>query len=245
MPNASLDTLRGLQEFDSATLFNAVIESMGASQGGTELEGKGGIPVNYTDSSIKSLLPNLGIAIGYAVTAEVTAMDPDSPKIPWDKYYDAMDEAEGPLIGVIKDVDTRSGRGASLGDGMAATHKFLGCTGIVVDGSVRDIAGIEAVGIPAWGQGLVPGHGVFNLIREGEPVVVGELLINPGDLLACDRDGITKIPREMDPSIVLEKAREIREKEQDYVKVFNRANLTWTDIKSYREEWVREQAKKQ
>ena len=33
---------------------------------------------------------------------------------------------------------------------MAATHKHLGVTGIVVDGSIHDLAGIERVGLPAW-----------------------------------------------------------------------------------------------
>ena len=239
MAIASQEVLDGIKEFDSATMFNAVVESMGASQGGTELEGKGGMPIVFTDSTIKSLLPDLGTAVGYAVTAEVTAMEPKSAKINWHEYYDKLDEANGPLIGVIKDIDTRPGRGACLGDGMAGTHKMLGVTGIVVDGSVRDLTGIEGVGMPVWGKGLVPGHGVFSLIRANQPVVIGELLIHPGDLLVCDRDGVTQIPRDMDATVVLAKAREIREREQSYFKYFDGPTMTWTKLKQIRAEMAK------
>lgn len=223
--------LEGIREFDSATMFNAVVESLGGSQGGTELEGKGGVPIVYTDATLRCLLPSLGSSVGYAVTCEVTALDPDSPKIDWHEYYDVLDETPSPIVAVIKDVDSRPGRGAVLGDGMAATHKLLGATGIVVDGSVRDLAGIEQVGMPVWGKGIVPGHGVFNLIRANVPVAVAGLLIHPGDLLICDRDGVTRIPRDMDPEVVLEKAREIREREQSYAKVIEEPGMTWARLK--------------
>ena len=172
MEYASREVLEELKEFDTATLFNAVIESMGASQGGTELEGKGGMPQNYTNPEIRCLLPELGRAVGYAITAEVTTNDPDSEAIPWDEYYDLMEQTPVAMVAVMKDVDSRSGRGASFGDGMATRHKAYGVTGAIVDGSVRDLMGIKDVGLPMWGRGLVPGHGVFSLIRVNTSVTV-------------------------------------------------------------------------
>lgn len=231
MTATSQEVIDGIKEFDSATIFNAVVESMGGSQGGTELEGQGGVPIIYTDPSLHCYLPDLGSAVGYAVTCEVTALDPDSRKIDWHDYYDKLDETPSPLIGVIKDIDSRAGRGAVLGDGMASTHKMVGATGIVVDGSIRDLAGIEGVGLPVWGKGLVPGHGVFNLIRADVPVVVAGLLIHPNDLLICDRDGVTRIPNDMDPAVVLDKAREIREREQSYMKIARQPGMTWAKLK--------------
>ena len=44
---ATEDSIKLLYSLDSATVFNAVVESMGGSQGGLELEGKGGVPLNY------------------------------------------------------------------------------------------------------------------------------------------------------------------------------------------------------
>ena len=100
------------------------------------------------------MLPELGPVIGYAVTAEVTTNDPDSVAVPWDGYYEAIDAMEGPVFAVMKDVDSRPGRGASFGDGMARLHQRLGAVGAVVDGTVRDLEGIRRVGLPifAWGD---------------------------------------------------------------------------------------------
>ena len=84
-----------LKEFASATVFNAVVSYMGGSQGGDELNTKGGQPMNYTGPEVVSMLPELGRAVGTIVTAEVTTNDPDSESIPWDKYYQTLDTPEG------------------------------------------------------------------------------------------------------------------------------------------------------
>ena len=232
MQPASQEVIEGLKEFDSATIFNAVVESIGGSQGGTELNEKGGVPENYTGPGIRCLLPEFGPAVGYAVTGEVTTNDPDSEPISWDGYYDAIADAGAPTIPVLKDVDSRPGRGACLGDGMAAIMKTLGGTGVIVDGSVRDLAGIREVGLPAWGTGLVPGHGVFNLLRAQTSVTVAGLRILPGELLIADEDGCTKIPHGYDPAVVLETARDIRVRETEH-----RTFITGPDFTV--EEWRR------
>ena len=113
----------------------------------------------------------------------------------------------------MKDVDSRPGRGASFGDGMARLHQRLGAVGAVVDGTVRDLEGIRRVG-PAdlrFG-GMVPGHGVFNATRVNAPITVGSVRIRPGDLIFGDGDGCVRIPLEHAEE-VLELAAEVRDKE--------------------------------
>ena len=157
MTTVSAEVLDALKEFDAATLFNAVVASMGGSQGGHELDSGGGVPLNYTGPEVVSMLPELGRAIGTVVTTEVTTNDTDSAAIPWDEYYDTLEATPGPIIAVMRDVDTRPGRGACFGDGMAWRHRMLGVAGAVVEGSVRDLAGIRDAGLPIWGTGRVPG----------------------------------------------------------------------------------------
>lgn len=217
MDYASKETLDALKEFDSATVFNAVVESMGGSQGGMELEGKGGIPENYTGPDIRSMLPELGPAVGYAVTAEVTTNDPKSDFVEWEEWYAALNEVPAPVISVIKDVDSRPGRGACVGDGMAAACKSFGVVGFVVDGSVRDLMGIKKVGVPVWASGLVPGHGVFGAVRVNTSTTLGSLRVHPGELIVADTDGCTTIPTGLDPTVVLEHARRIREHEAEVI----------------------------
>ena len=231
MTYANRETLDAFAQFDSATIFNAVVESMGATQGGRELEGKGGMPENYTGPEIRALLPELGMAVGYAITSEVTTNDPDVIPLPWTDYYDVMAETPAPMIAVMKDVDSRPGRGATFGDGMAALHKALGATGAVVDGTVRDLTGIKDVGLPIWGRGLVPGHGVFSLIRINSPVTVGELEVRPDELLVADLNGCTKVPAGTDLGAVLDKAKEIIDRERERHAFLSKPGLTPAEIR--------------
>ena len=77
---------------------------------------------------------------------------------------------------------------------MARIHKRLGVAGVVVGGTIRDLAGIRQVGLPVWAWGTVPGHGIFHVTRFNTPVSVGQLRIHPGDLLLADADGCVRIP---------------------------------------------------
>ena len=47
---------------------------------------------------------------------------------------------------------------AATGDGMARNQKHFGVVGCVVDGTVRDVKGIQGVGLPVMGWGQVPGN---------------------------------------------------------------------------------------
>ena len=223
--------LNGLKEFDTATVFNAVEELIKSTEAGSAPDGTGIHPLNYTGPEIISLNPELGNAIGTVVTAEVTTNDPDSEKINWDEYYDTLDSTPGPIIAVIKDVDSRPGRGASFGDGMARRHRLLGVTGAVIEGTVRDIAGITEVGLPIWAKGKVPGHGVFNLISVNRPVTAGQLIIYPGEIIIADMDGCAKIPIWADPKEVLQKAKEVRQMEQEIFEVIERPGMTYEKLK--------------
>ncbi len=182
MPHFDPAMLDSFMQYDSATLFNAMVNKLGLPN------------EDYTDHTIRCHLPEFGPVIGYAVTAEVTTNDPDSPALDWLDYYAHLEATPGPLVAVIKDVDARPGRGASFGDGMATLHQRLGVVGAIIDGTVRDLSGIRGVGLPVWAWGTVPGHGVFNLTRFNTPVTVGQLRVRPGDLIFADADGCVRLP---------------------------------------------------
>ena len=194
------EQIAALKQYDSATIFNAVALKLGLPN------------LDYTDHTIRCLLPDLGLVVGFAVTAEVTTNDEDSTALEWIDYYDYLGSQQGPLIAVFQDMDTSPGRGASFGDGMARVHKRLGVEGVVVGGAVRDLIGIRQVGLPVWGWGAVPGHGLFNMNRFGAPVTVGRLRIHPGDLVLADGDGCVRIPTQHIDD-VLRLAEEVRTRE--------------------------------
>ena len=217
MDRTDPSVLEGLCDFDSPTVFNALVKKYGLPN------------EEYTDHTIRRLLPDLGTVVGYAVCSELTTNDPDSPAIPWSDYYQWLEGQDGPMIAVMKDVDSRPGRGASFGDGMAAMHKRLGVTGVVVDGVIRDQPGISRVGLPTWAWGTVPGHGVFNLVRFGESVTVGQLRVNTGDLILADSDGCVRIPVSAAADI-LRLAGEVREMEADVHGFFSSPEFTVAEM---------------
>ena len=242
MNYASNETLNALKEFDSATVFNAIVEIMGGPkrsevggpQGSKELESIGGIPENYTGPDIRCMLPELGSAVGYVVTAEVTTNDPKSEFVDWEEWYSALNDVPAPVISVIKDIDSRPGRGACVGDSMAAACKNFGVTGFVVDGSVRDLMGIKKIGVPVWASGLVPGHGVFGAVSVNISTTLGSLVVEPGELIVADTDGCTTIPRDLDPEVVLEYARDIRKREVEVMSGYLDPGFTFEKWKAGR-----------
>ena len=76
---------------------------------------------------------------------------------------------------------------------------------------------------------------MLSLVRHNQPITVNELLIHPGEIVAADRDGVVKIPAGDDPAKVLEKGREIQEREARYHAIFSDPDLTWQGIKEYQQ----------
>ena len=69
--------------------------------------------------------------------------------------------------------------------------------GIVVDGAIRDVEGITTLGFPAFSRTVCPGScdkdgpGEINVA-----ISCGGIVVQPGDLVIGDRDGVAVVPRE-------------------------------------------------
>ena len=233
MTRTDAGVLAAIATFDTPSVFNSVRSLLGGGPEGEGLEHRGGVPVNYTDLTMRAMLPELGMAVGYATTCEVTTNNRDFPDVAWEAYYDYLDATPGPTITVIKDVGTRSGRGASIGDIMAEQHKLLGSTGMVVDGTIRDIRGLRRAGIPIWARGQVSGHGLFFTTRFDAPVTVSDLAVSPGDLLAADEDGVVKIPASIDPVDLLAELEARRRQEMALVEQYVQPGATLSMIRAF------------
>jgi 4-hydroxy-4-methyl-2-oxoglutarate aldolase len=104
---------------------------------------------------------------------------------------------------------------AVIGDHVAAIAKRLGIVAVVTDGLVRDIDGLEAVGLPVFCRGLTPNspykHGPCEV---GTQVSIGGITVDSGDILVGDRDGVAVVPR---PRIdeVIAGLDDVREKERE------------------------------
>jgi 4-hydroxy-4-methyl-2-oxoglutarate aldolase len=96
------------------------------------------------------------------------------------------------LVVAVDGSDTAS----VIGDILLGMARNAGVVAAVTDGVVRDIVGINQVGIPVFAQALTPNSPFKDGPGEvGLPVTLGGSAIGPGDLLVGDIDGVVVVPR--------------------------------------------------
>lgn len=118
-------------------------------------------------------------------------------------------------------------RAAVTGDLTLGMARNQGVVGFVTDGMVRDLDGIRDVGLPCFARGLTPnsparsGPGTVDL-----PVVLGDVVVQSGDVVLGDPDGVVIVPRarlhEVVEALVAVRAAEaaVLEKVQGGLRVF-------------------------
>jgi regulator of RNase E activity RraA len=202
-PTLSNEQIKALSEIDTPTICNAIetFDVRGRVEG-------------FLGSEIRCLSPELGVMVGYAVTALVDASTPDAPPDPgtWEAWVRAMDAASKPAVLVFQDVGPDPRRSAHCGEVMATLAKRLGTVGLVTDGGVRDILEVRALGFHYFAAGLVPSHGTTRFLEVNAPVTLDGVSIQPGDLIHGDINGVTTIPPEI-AGQVAEAAGRVRERE--------------------------------
>ena len=85
------------------------------------------------------------------------------------------------------------------GEIMSTAAKAARLGGLVIDACVRDGRALGSCGFPVFARGLcIRGTGKdFGATGWlGTPIILGEVVIHPGDLVVGDRDGVLCIPRE-------------------------------------------------
>ena len=98
---------------------------------------------------------------------------------------------------------------------MSLGAKTKGIAGLVIDGCVRDADDIEAMNFPVFSRGLCI-HGTSNY-GDGtlnEPIMMGNWLVNPNDIIVGDREGVVVVPQNRLEEAI-EKARLREEKEEN------------------------------
>lgn len=154
---------------------------------------------------IRPLSPSENAMIGVAVTCQCGPADNLA-------VFGALE------IGQAGDVIVAATEGftgtAVIGDLVLGMARNRGLVGFVTDGLVRDVVGIEAVGLPVHCAGIVANSPARNGPGSaGFPVVLGGVAVASGDIVIGDRDGVVVVPR-AEARAVLSRLQGVRSAEQ-------------------------------
>jgi regulator of RNase E activity RraA len=151
------------------------------------------------DGRIRCNFPELPPMVGFAVTA---AFRSDAPPAGGEAYGDLPKQLEqfaevphSPVV-VFQDLDDPP-VAAVFGEVMCSTYRAFGSVGLVTNGGGRDLAQVRALNYPVFTGATICSHAYCHILHLRLPVRVGGWMVNQGDLLHGDANGVTSIPLEI------------------------------------------------
>lgn len=150
--------------------------------------------------------------IGRARTFRWMETDYIEGKNPYGLEIEAMDSLKAGDVAVHS--TDYGGTNAPWGELMSTVAKRNCVSGCVVDSQIRDCVKIMKMGFPVYYSGIRPLDSKGRAIVQAYdvPIRCGEVLVNPGDIVYADFDGIVVVPKAVELN-VFQKANEKVKKE--------------------------------
>jgi regulator of RNase E activity RraA len=139
---------------------------------------------------------------GFARTVQLKKDEGNNDPAALSGMLAAIDEggADSVYVMVLEDGQDIAGMGGLMGTAMAAR----GYAGAVIDGGVRDVAYLRKIGFAVFATGIVPSTSVhhYRFAQAQGPVSCDGVMVNPGDIVAADSDGVVVVPKPMAPEVL-------------------------------------------
>jgi len=151
--------------------------------------------------------------VGPAATALFAPSHPTTPGL--NNYRVIRESSPGSVLVV----DGKGLDGHFTGDNQALCAKKQGLEAVVVYGGARDIAGYREIGMPLYCTcpSTRDKPGDFKLTAYNVPIEIGGVLVQPGDIMVGDEDGVVSIPADS-LDLVIENLKLIESVEADMQK---------------------------
>ncbi|MFJ6535144.1 4-carboxy-4-hydroxy-2-oxoadipate aldolase/oxaloacetate decarboxylase [Paenarthrobacter sp. NPDC091711] len=155
------------------------------------------------DPAIKPLDPTSRVA-GRVVTVDL------EPGDNWFIHVALLEAGEGDILVVDAKGYVQAG---PWGDVLTLAAQERGVAALVIDGAVRDSQEIIASGFPVFTRGVcIRKTTKVQKGRVNVPVTIGGVLINPGDILVGDADGLVRVGQnDVDTALASSEQRELKE----------------------------------
>src|SRR5215467_11408583 len=189
LPNPA--DLEALRAFDTPTICNAL-----------EFVAPGRRATGFMRRPLIAAFPQLKPVVAFARTAIIRSREPhprsreEATRVRL-AYYEHVAATPMPSIAVIQDIDAPDqGFGAFWGEVQSNVHKGLGCSGVITDGSVRDLDAMAPDFLVLAGS-IMPSHAHVLLVDFGGTVSVAGMIVSPNDVIHADRHGAVVVPPEV------------------------------------------------